>query len=337
MQGYVKDTADALRQASLLVGDALDGLEESVLSASNSAASALESKNAAAVSQTGSADSASSAFDSKNAAAISEGSTAAAALAALESKNAAALSATNAGASAGSAATSATAAAASAAASLGVGLGYIEGLRVIYNNANSISVTSGMARIESGALIKGAATLTLSGLTLTANTWYHLYLYSNAGVAAVELVTTAPAEPFNAEARSKTGDTSRRFLGSFRSAVTANTLCPFGMDGGNWVTHLGDTNGLPCRILNGGTNTAWTPASCSPAVPPTSRAVRVECYTSSPAYAQVGLTSAVVYQTINSGVWKQVDAYLTASQQLFYIVNSSGAVFIDVLGYRIER
>ncbi|MDI3398023.1 hypothetical protein QLG12_07395 [Pseudomonas sp. V88_4] len=30
MQGYVKGTADALRQASLEVGDALDGLEESV-------------------------------------------------------------------------------------------------------------------------------------------------------------------------------------------------------------------------------------------------------------------------------------------------------------------
>lgn len=92
--------------------------------------------------------------------------------------------------------------------------GYIDGLQMVWNSATSISVTSGTAYIPSlGNVLASTSTLTLSGLSLTASTWYHVYLYSNAGTPAIECVTTAPVL-YNGTAYQKTGDASRRYVGS---------------------------------------------------------------------------------------------------------------------------
>lgn len=114
MQGYNKATADALREASLQVGDALGGLEESVAEAAESAATATAAKNAAQSSATAAAESASAADTSKSNAATSATGAANSATAANASKVAAALSESSAATSATNSANSATAAAASA-------------------------------------------------------------------------------------------------------------------------------------------------------------------------------------------------------------------------------
>jgi len=235
MQGYLKDTADALRQASLEVGDALDGLEESVQQAADSAQAAAGSKSAAAVSETNAGNSAAAALASKTAAGLSEANAAASASASLASKTAAGVSETNAGTSAAAALASKnaaflseTSAAASAAiaATLGVGRGYIDGLRMAYVSANSISVSSGSAYIpSSGKNLLLTSTITVSGLSLTASTMYHVYFYENAGVPAIEVVTTVPVI-YSGRARNKTGDTSRRYVGSVLVGA-ANTIFKF--------------------------------------------------------------------------------------------------------------
>ncbi|MGF0241259.1 hypothetical protein ACQR3P_18585 [Rhodococcus sp. IEGM1300] len=111
IQGYVKDTADALRQASNQIADSIDGLEDSVQEAADSAAAATASKNAAATSESNASQSAASALESKNAAGTSATNANNSASAALGSKNAAGTSATNASDSAAAALASKNAAA----------------------------------------------------------------------------------------------------------------------------------------------------------------------------------------------------------------------------------
>ncbi|WP_236192785.1 hypothetical protein [Pseudomonas glycinae] len=275
MEGYVKATADALREASRQVGDALDGLEESVQQAADSASAALGSKNAAATSEVNASASAGAALSSKNAAATSETNAAGSAAAALASKNAAAASETNAGASASAAlasknaaAVSETNAAASAAtaATLGVGRGYIDGFRMTYVSANSVSFSSGSAYIPATAKnLLSASTITVSGLVLTANTMYHAYVYDNAGTPAVEVVTTAPVI-YSGKARHKTGDTSRRYIGSVLSKA-ANTLMKFSHSDGR-VSYGENLFGAPFLLVSGAVIVAQT-VSCLTVVPVT--------------------------------------------------------------------
>ena len=115
---------------------------------------------------------------------------------------------------------------------------HIDGLYMKYNSANSLTVTEGSAYIPgTGSILELTAPVILSGLTLTANTWYHLYLYSNAGTPTLELVTTAPDTPYFSTARGKTGDASRRYVGSVLSAA-ANTLHKFSHYDGEVQYHV---------------------------------------------------------------------------------------------------
>jgi hypothetical protein len=109
MQGYNKATADALRAASLQVGDALGGLDESVAEAAASAATATAAKDVVLISTATAVEAATAAGASEShvavlASAVEEdaASSSSAAAAALASKNAAAISEANAAASAGS-------------------------------------------------------------------------------------------------------------------------------------------------------------------------------------------------------------------------------------------
>lgn len=108
MQGYNKATADALREASLQVGDALNGLDESVAESAASAATATAANNEARASAATAVSAASAASASETNAAVSKSDAASSAAssissaaAALASKNAAAISEANAAASAG--------------------------------------------------------------------------------------------------------------------------------------------------------------------------------------------------------------------------------------------
>jgi hypothetical protein len=99
-----------------------------------------------------------------------------------------------------------------------VGRGYIDGLQMQWVSGTALTVSSGAAYIEgSAAVLNAPSAIPKTSLSLTASTWYHVYLYDNAGTPAVELVTTAPAAAYNGTARSKTGDTSRRYLGSVKT------------------------------------------------------------------------------------------------------------------------
>lgn len=146
--------------------------------------------------------------------------------------------------------------------------GYIDGLKMVWNSATSISVTSGAAYIPSlGYAVNAPSTLTLSSLSLTASTWYHLYLYLNAGVPSIECVTTAPAAPYSGVAHAKTGDNSRRYLGSVLTDASSQ-IKNFAMDG-NYIRYL-----TPSISIGSGLNaTTQTNLNCASVVPITASRV----------------------------------------------------------------
>lgn len=225
--------------------------------------------------------------------------------------------------------------------------GLIRGLQMTWNSAASISVGVGAAYIEStGRILQNDSTLTASGLSLTANTWYHVYFYDNAGTPAIEVVTTAPATAFYAKARSKTGDTTRRYVGSVRASAT-NTLEKFNHDAdGGFIAYRDAVKATPFRVLSSGTATSSTAVSAAAVVPVSSDLVLVK----------ISNTDASINLTVGSGADTQNAATtgyiivagtvrtvcpcpVDSSQQFAYAFASSpsGAGFIDVQGYWYGR
>lgn len=225
--------------------------------------------------------------------------------------------------------------------------GYIDGLNLVWNSGTSISVTSGSAYIEgAAAVVNVPAALTQSGLSLTASTWYHVYLYLNAGVPAIECVTAAPATAYSGTARSKTGDTSRRYLCSIATGTSASLL-PF-YKYGNTIRYR-NVSGSPYRVLSAGSAISATSISLSAAVPFTaiSAILKVNNYLTSSGTAQVlniGATSdsfQLAIQPNGSASISFADIALSPeSTTVYYFYNespSSGGGYIDILGYQIAR
>ena len=347
MQGYLKDTADALRQASLEVGGALDGLEESVQSASQSATAALASKNAAGESAASAGQSESATLDYKNSAGLSANAAAQSEAASLDYKNAAETSATNAGQSEqasldykDAAALSAQNAAASAASAgnLGVGSGYIDGLIPSWNSSSSITVSAGAAFIQSSnKVLRVLSPITLTGIGgLTADVFYYLYLYENAGAPAIELSAVVPAAPFSGAARSKTGDSSRRFVCALRSSASG-TIYIFQVADG-LIFYSTNTAAAPFRRLSGGGSNVYASVSLSTVVPPTTQTAMIR---GSAASGVAGVSNSfagnVLMTQFDSGSRYMVAFPTAADQSILYIMLSAGTFTLDVCGYGMDR
>lgn len=102
----------------------------------------------------------------------------------------------------------------------GVGKGYIDGFRLVYTGRTSITINPGAAYVN-GKIIEMTADKVITGLTsLVATTFYHVYVYDNAGVADIEISSVVPERYYNTAFR-KTGDSSRRYLGSFLTSTTS--------------------------------------------------------------------------------------------------------------------
>lgn len=223
------------------------------------------------------------------------------------------------------------------------GLGYIDGLKMVWNSATSLSVTSGAAYIPSlGHVLQSPAMLTLSSLVLTASTWYHVYLYSNAGTPAIECVTTAPAAAYNGTARTKTGDTSRRYIGSVVTDASGN-LYNFDVQLGKvlWRFNAATTS----RVLNAGSATTATTVSLGGFVPTNSTRAVLSMFngaTNATNFIQYGWDGSAFTQfnAIAQGGTAVQDFPISPSQQMQYrygVAPTGGAGYIDVLGYILER
>lgn len=223
----------------------------------------------------------------------------------------------------------------------------ISGLQLEWVSASSIKVKKGVAALPGGGLVVVAADITKTGISLGANAWGHVYLYDNAGAAAVEVVTTAPSNYFST-AYQKTSDATRRYLGSVRTDGSGNIL-NFAHDPQTnfvrYLTNIADTNNL--TVLNAGTASTETTVGCTAAAPVTSNRIliRFDC-TVPNTYAVMGNsidsvtppTSGIMF--VNPSTSPIADMPLDNSQAFTYRFNaapSSGALYGQMLGYYFKR
>jgi hypothetical protein len=146
----------------------------------------------------------------------------------------------------------------------------ITGLRMLWTGNNSLTVQSGSAYIAPlGSILNVPADVPNTGLVLSASTWYHVYLYSNAGTAAIDISTTYPS-PYYGSAAQKGADNTRRYIGSVLTDSTGKII--------NFLHNvqagivLYQTNISPASFIAvNGSATTPTSVSCSAFVPTSAR------------------------------------------------------------------
>lgn len=226
--------------------------------------------------------------------------------------------------------------------------GFIQGLRMVRTAANALRVDPGAAFIESlGYALNVPAAITKIGLTLTANTWYHVYLYSNNGEPDIEVVTAAPAAAYYGTARSKTGDTSRRYVGSVRCGATANTIIPFfHAPETGVVKYVNDINSDGLRVLASGRTAVSVTVGCSAVVPETGRVMYAFAenddttkiaFIGSPELGPASPSAILEYLRPKGVMFGEM--ILDASQQFNYLCDAADGFGLSVwaTGYTYER
>jgi hypothetical protein len=225
--------------------------------------------------------------------------------------------------------------------------GYIDGLQMRWVSGTALTISSGTAYIPSvGANVNLPADVNLSSLSLSASTWYHAYLYLNAGVPAVELVTTAPSTPYNGTARTKSADTTRRYIGSVKTDASSN-IFSFLMVG-NTINYRATGGGVaPFRCLNNGTATVATEVSLAGIIPVTAfqTQIFIQNLTTNNAFVTFNAPGdAQVHVFIpnrTAGTFQNfLDMYTDANQAVQYnydIAPATLGAFIDVFSYTYSR
>jgi hypothetical protein len=163
-----------------------------------------------------------------------------------------------------------------------------EGLLVERVGGQVVRIKEGLAYAPGAGLLVLEADLSLSGLSLTANTWYYLYLFNNEGTVSVEASLQRPASPYLGNARVKGGgtggvldntnpdtapDDTRRYLRSFRTGTTGQVL-RFVWEGDFCSWELGANTPVASngsKVIDGARATVNTIQSLASRLPPTSR------------------------------------------------------------------
>lgn len=219
--------------------------------------------------------------------------------------------------------------------------GQIDGLKMEWVSPSQIRVTSGSAYVpgaERIAELAAAVTLTPS---IGANAWGHAYLLVSGTTTGAEAVTTAPAAAYYGTARVKTGDTSRRYIGSFRTDASGSVIKFMHNPFGNSVDYVADINTPALYVLANGSAASATSVSMATAVPVTSRQARLFS-------EQTGASSTAIISNsdvIGGGalafarggqLYAGVLA-LNASQAFTYFVSGTGQLNVWCAGYYYER
>lgn len=216
----------------------------------------------------------------------------------------------------------------------------IGGLFLEYTGPNSLRVTSGAAYIPGlGTLLDVPNAINKTGISLAASTHYHAYLYRNGAVPDIEIATTAPTV-YRGRSRIKTGDPSRRYLGTVITNPSSQIFNFYHDESG--VTYREKQDSAPFRVLPNGKQTTDTAVSCAACVPMTSRQAIVRL---------INLSNTVMVTGVSDGsnAWSALSPNeksfpkhpLNAGQELTYrftsAVTTTDGGYIDVYGYVLER
>jgi hypothetical protein len=224
--------------------------------------------------------------------------------------------------------------------------GLIIGCQPIWTSTTQLSIGSGQLYIESTNTIIAVAASTITPSSPSASTWYHGYV-NNSGTFTVS--TTAPVAFATAcgFARSKTGDTTNRYVGSFLTDGSSH-FYRFSCDqNGLWRWMGTDLGSAPFRCLAAGAATSSTAVDCSGAAPVTARMLYLALLNAATVRS---FWIASGDQTVTSSVWDAetqpnaaVNEIYTSSpcsstQGLVYLTaGASGSAYIDVRGFYLQR
>jgi hypothetical protein len=224
--------------------------------------------------------------------------------------------------------------------------GYIDGLFMRWVSSTALTVTSGAAYIPSlGYALRSTSDIAKTALSLTASTTYHVYLFLNGSSADIEIVTTAPSSAYNGTSRTKTSDTTRRYIGSVLTDSSGG-IYNFAQNGSSIFYKSVGSNFI---VLNNGTATTSTNFSCASFMPVSANAAKIKVQnngstgtiiyitpgdvTASGANAVVALSNITGSFSIN-----YADIATDSARTLNYItVNAGPAAFVTIVGYYYER
>lgn len=219
----------------------------------------------------------------------------------------------------------------------------IEGMELIRNSATSLSVGTGLCYAENGDRINITSPLTASSLSLSVSTFYHVYVYLSGGSPAMEVVTTAPVA-WKGTAYSKTGATTRRYIGSVVTDGSGNVRnFRHNVEQGKIFYVGGDLATSPFRVISNGTATSSTAISLAGVVPITGvGALARFANTDATLYVYLSIitVSSTVYDLYLNGTLRAIFDFYIENQNINYIYvggTPSSGLYIDLLGYSFKR
>lgn len=226
--------------------------------------------------------------------------------------------------------------------------GYIDGLPMQWVSGTALTVGSGSAYIEAtGNIVQVPTAIAKAGLALAVASWYHVYLYLNAGVPDIEISTTAPVV-YSGTARSKTGDSSRRYVGSFKTLASTDIIKFTHNPGTGEIAYLGNINAGPLSVVAGGSATVATTVSCAASVPITGRVAKL--LANNNATGQIAYVSnSEALNALSTANWLAfipsagvvyANFQLDSSQAFNYLYDAApvgGTLFVRVVGYTYGR
>lgn len=215
---------------------------------------------------------------------------------------------------------------------------FLAGLRVVWNSTSGFTVEKGAAYVPgSSKIVYLASDAVFSSLSLGASAFTYVYLYESSGVGTVEYSTTPPDAAYYGQARTKTGDTTRRYLFAIATDGSGNIL-NFSQQG-DYIFYCGS----PIYLVSNGSAAVNTAVSCAALVPPTARVVKIAVQNNS---ASVKMRIGDEYTapptsyslTVNEGASDTFDFLLDSSQTFWYsFASAASGAFINLRGYILER
>jgi len=214
----------------------------------------------------------------------------------------------------------------------------------------TVGLSPGAAYIpnQGRALSQNDMSLVISGVT---SAWRHFYIANDDGVLKFEASATAPADPYQGTARTKSNDPTRRYLGSLyfnASGVTLAFLHSQVGDRANRISFVppGGAAISQSRLLNVATGTAPTLVDASTVVPMTCRLMYTlidntstsDAYLGTPDNGTLSTTNFLLFVKANQA--GQYDVEVNGNQLLNYFLNgliTLGGLTIRVRGYLFDR
>lgn len=226
----------------------------------------------------------------------------------------------------------------------------IMGLQLSWLSGTSISASTGAAYIPGYGVLEVTAPITLTGITgLAPTALSHVYLYLSGATPALEISSTSPAAAFSGTARTKSGDTTRRYIGSVRTDANG-AIYSFVQVGERVMYRF--TWGITSRVLTNGMATTATVVDMSSWVPPFSRLVVAKMANTSTttnagfviqtaADDVSGSTNFVSMTAVDANATAYVDFPVSMDRTIRYgylgTAPGNGGAYIDVGGYIVSR